>query len=138
MSKTCGTVSYTHLDVYKRQLLCWGALAALTFRGLSFAFPSRWPGCGCEDRLGRRQLAADWLLPSAGGATASRRRRSRPRGVRAVRTRSIDPVRYPVARGGDHPDRCQRHEPGRSTLPVSYTHLDVYKRQVRRRLTLPI
>ena len=77
------TVSYTHLDVYKRQAPR-ASMARLSFSQTSMNFEKSWPKALWSK--------AQWITPSACAA----------------------PLRRLSA----------------SSRPVSYTHLDVYKRQV--------
>ncbi|OUH36112.1 cytochrome c biogenesis protein, partial [Klebsiella pneumoniae] len=78
---TAAAVSYTHLDVYKRQMLfllgwCGAALIARLRRGLAFGERLRRlagggnAGLGGADRQRRRSLSAKrwWTEPGAGAA----------------------------------------------------------------------
>ena len=99
-----GAVSYTHLDVYKRQLhphRVTRIAAGLLYDGIN-TFESE-PGYLAQ---------AVWTLPQQ---------------LHAVRPKMLVDLQC-----GDwsYLERCQqRHQIPHGLAPVSYTHLDVYKRQ---------
>ena len=101
-------VSYTHLDVYKRQRRARSARANS---------PRRVPGRRCRaTRCASSRGAAKSAAPTSPG------RRSLPPPP-VVRTR---PLPMPRPRADATPARRARPDPAAA---VSYTHLDVYKRQ---------
>ena len=116
--KDAKAVSYTHLDVYKRQVVTVTAVHQVLQRGLHRVQLLELVVEFLDVRLRQRTPLPAWplaVLPQAEQGPATRGLPGR--------------ARRPVAGG----NRCSRP----TLAPVSYTHLDVYKRQPWRRSTRP-
>ena len=97
------TVSYTHLDVYKRQLYTSGGVGVREAIGTDKTFSSKYGGNGCPEMCLR-----DSIMPTGEDADGN---------VLYLPELYID---SPNIGAFPHPKWIH---------PVSYTHLEVYKRQ---------
>ena len=141
-----GAVSYTHLDVYKRQAFrntSSGPSSSPMSRGASQSSDSVWPRIGCASHCSTPLgSAATWSWHSC-RCERPRNADCRPRVSRSSRCSSMFEHSIALYRAGRIAEAEQaleeilQQQPNHFDAlhllgPVSYTHLDVYKRQIKR------
>ena len=132
-------VSYTHLDVYKRQGRAGGVAEAVSaggYRGQRGVVVSRvpWSAGGAADQPGAQGAPTDQEQSGDRAGHQDETERHPLAGDRPQQ-HADHQGRGPDQHPGGHPGRTGtptrgQHRPGpHGAGPVSYTHLDVYKRQ---------